>query len=238
MGSQTWSIVLFCYNEEKTIAPVYQATLNLLKEKVTVGFEIIVVDDGSTDHSVNEIHKLQHQFPSHTKVVLHPKNIGIGRALRSGYTNAQFENVCCIPADGQFDVNELIPFLNFDSDTFISFYRVENLQYTSFRNVLSFFNKKINSFFLSIRLKDVNWVKVYKRREIKSFEWKLNSSLLESELCAKLLAKGNKVIEVESVFHPRQAGVSKGASFKIFNMALKETLLLILVMFIFKRKLK
>ena len=120
MGSQTWSIVIFCYNEEKTITPVYHAALTILKANVQAGFEIVIVDDGSTDLSVNEIHKLQHQFPALTKVVLHPKNLGIGRALRSGYTNAKFENVCCIPADGQFDVIELIPYLRFDAHTFIS----------------------------------------------------------------------------------------------------------------------
>jgi glycosyltransferase involved in cell wall biosynthesis len=238
MASQSWSVIIFCYNEEITVKTVYHAVLDVLKKNVQANFEIVIVDDGSSDQSVNEIHKLQEQYPSYTKVVLHPKNLGIGKALRSGYTNSKYENVCAVPADGQFDVTELIPYLSFDERTIISFYRRENLLYTSFRNILSYINKRINSFFMGIRLRDVNWVKAYKNKEIKSFEWKLNSSLIESELCAKLLAKGNKVIEVVSVYHPRQAGVSKGASIKIVLQALKETLKLIFIMFAFKRKIR
>ena len=238
MNTQTWSIVIFCFNEEKTIIPVYHSVLSILKNNVQAAFEIVIVDDGSTDHSVDEIHKLQQQFPNHTRVILHPKNLGIGMALRSGYTNSQYENICSVPADGQFDVNELVPHLVFDNNTFVSFYRKENLQYTSFRNVLSYVNKKINSFFMGIKMRDVNWVKSFKNAEIKSFDWKLSSSLIESELCSKLIAKGSKVIEVVSVYHPRQAGVSKGASLKIVLQALKETLKLIFIIFFFRRTLR
>ena len=237
MLSQSWSIVIFCYNEEKTVSVVYHTVHDLLKKHVSADYEILIVDDGSTDNSVAEINKLKQQFPAFTNVILHPVNFGIGKALRSGYSNAKYENVCCVPADGQFDVKELTPYLIFEEHTLIAFYRKENLQYTSFRNILSFFNKKINSWFIGINLRDVNWVKAYKTNEISSFDWKINSSLIESELCAKLIAKGNKVVEVVSIYHPRQAGVSKGASMKIVFQAMKETLKLIFIIREFKGKL-
>ena len=238
MNSQSWTIVIFCFNEEKTVQVVFQSVLNVLQNHVQAPFEILIVDDGSSDGSVNEIHKLQQQFPKLTKVVLHPKNLGIGMALRSGYNNAQYENICSVPADGQYDVNELIPYLTIEPHTFVSFYRKENLQYTSFRNILSYINKRINSFFMGMRMRDVNWVKAFKTEEIRSFDWKLTSSLIESELCSKLIAKGNTVVEVDSIYHPRLAGVSKGASVKIVIQALKETLKLIFIIFFFKRKLR
>ena len=91
---------------------------------------------------------------------------------------------------------------------------------------------------MGIRLRDVNWIKAFKTNELKSFDWKLTSSLIESELCSKLLIKGNSVIEVVSVYHPRQAGMSKGASLKIVIQALKETLKLIFIISFFKRRMK
>lgn len=103
---------------------------------------------------------------------------------------------------------------------------------------MSIVNKKINAYFIGIHLHDVNWVKAYKTNEIKSFEWKISSSLIESELCAKLILRGNKVIEVSSVYHPRVAGVSKGASIKIVIQALKETIKLIGVIKDYKSLLK
>jgi len=235
MVPQTWSVIIFCYNEKETVQSVFYSVLNIL-QTTQADFEVIIVDDGSKDGSVDKIHQLHTEFPKIIKPVYHSKNLGIGSALRSGYTASQYENVCAVPADGQFDVKELMPYLNFDDKTFISFYRKENMQYTLFRNILSIVNKKINSYFIGIDLHDVNWLKAYKSKEIKSFDWKIKSSLIESELCAKLLVKKNKVIEVVSVYHPRQAGNSKGASLKIVVQALKETFRLILIMYNFKKK--
>jgi len=235
MVPQTWSVIIFCYNEKETVESVFYSVLNIL-QNIQADFEIIIIDDGSKDGSADKILQLYQKFPKIIKPVCHPKNLGIDSALRSGYTASQYENVCAVPADGQFDVKELLPYLNFYDKTFISFYRKENMQYTLFRNILSYVNKKINSYFIGINLHDVNWVKAYKNKEIKSFEWKINSSLIESELCAKLLVKKHKVLEVVSVYHPRQAGKSKGASLKIVLQALKETYRLVLIMYDFKRK--
>ena len=49
--SQSWSIVIFCYNEEKTVSVVYHAVLDMLKKHVNADFEILIVDDGSTDNT-------------------------------------------------------------------------------------------------------------------------------------------------------------------------------------------
>jgi len=236
--SQSWSLIIFCYNEEKTIASVFHATYDLFSKANVRDFEIIIVDDGSRDDSPLEIKKIQEQYTEHTIAFFHEKNEGIGFALRRGYSAAKNENICAIPADGQFDVAELIPHLHVPEKTFISFYRKENVQYTTFRNILSYINKKINYYFIGIQLKDVNWVKIYKNKEIRKFEWKINSSLIESEICSKLLFNGNKVIEEVSVYLPRKAGQSKGASFKILVQAMKETIKLILVLIAYKRNIR
>ena len=129
----------------------------------------------------------------------------------------------------------MLCFLNFEANTIISFYRKENLSYSVFRNILSILNKKINVYFIGIHLHDVNWVKAYKTNEIKSLEWEITSSLLESELCAKIYLNGGKFIEVLSVYHKRIHGSSKGASWKIVWQALKETWKLILIIQKYKK---
>src|SRR5262249_47054586 len=119
--------------------------------------------------------------------------------------------------------------LDIEDGTFMSFYRLDNVQYMRFRTVLSAANRTVNRLFNGIQLKDVNWVKIYKREAIMSFPWKMESSIIESELCAKLLLSGHRVIEVLSCYHPRQYGKSKGASFRIVWHALRETLKLVWV---------
>jgi dolichol-phosphate mannosyltransferase len=87
-------------------------------------------------------------------------------------------------------------------------------------------------------LKDVNWVKIYKRASITAFPWKLHSSLIESEICAKLLLTHNRAIEVLSYYHPRKAGISKGASLRIIAQALRETPKLISAVHRFRKSMK
>jgi hypothetical protein len=64
----------------------------------------------------------------------------------------------------------------------------------------------------------------------------MKSSLVESEICAKLLLRENTMIEAESVYHPRKAGRSKGASVPIVLRAALETLKLVCVVGLYRLK--
>ncbi len=221
---QSWSIVIFCFNEVETVAKVTQKVLDVL-QTIADSYEILLVDDGSTDGSREEIIRVE-KTSEKVRYIFHPENQGIGHALRTGYFNVKYENVCAVPADGQFDVTELLAFAQVTPGSFVSFFRKENTTYTLARNALSYANKVVNKWLLGFDIKDVNWVKIYKTEQI------------ESEICAKLLIAGQKLIEVPSKYVPREAGVSKGASWKIVRQALRDTLLMSAVLGRFKRQLK
>ena len=74
------SIIIPCYNEEKTIFNVINDIRNI---KLDHKMEIIVVEDGSTDQSANIISSFDD-----IKLIRHKSNLGKGTVIRTGITNA------------------------------------------------------------------------------------------------------------------------------------------------------
>jgi len=234
---QSWSIVVICYNEAAEVRHVIESAQRVLDKIANQQKEIVVVDDGSRDGSAEILMEIGEKN-KRVRVVSHPANLGIGQAIRSGYRNALHENVCVIPADGQFDPRELIDFSVIEKKTFISFYRKKQDGYNLFRRFISRVNNWINRNILGIRLKDVNWVKAFKMDEIRILDLKLESSLVASEVCAKLILRGNQYIEAVSTYHRRKSGQAKGGSFKTVWKALIDTYKLICVVLKYKRELQ
>ena len=107
MAVPTPSLSVFfpCYNDGRTIADlVLEAERQLAA--LTDDYEIIVVNDGSSDTSAEVLRELTGRVPR-LRVVTHEKNRGYGGALRSGFASATKDLVFYTDGDGQYDVKEL-----------------------------------------------------------------------------------------------------------------------------------
>ena len=94
-----------CYNDAGTIASMVElATLTL--KKLTSGFEVIVIDDGSIDASRQILKELASKN-KYLRLVFHKTNQGYGGALISGFKNATKDYVFYTDGDFQYDVSEL-----------------------------------------------------------------------------------------------------------------------------------
>lgn len=235
--NQSWSVIIFAYNEEKTIASVIEKACIFLNRDESVTSEVVIVDDGSTDNSENIIKDIV-KSNNNVRYIRHPKNLGIGPTLLTGYKNAEKENVLAIPGDGQFDINELNDHRNFPEKTFLSFYREELPEYSLFRKTVTKSYGFFNKIFLKLNVKDINWVKAFKTKDLKNLDLQLESSLVSSEICAKLCAQGFKSIEILSVYHQRQGGIPRGASMKTLSQAFIELLTLVKVVSVYKKNIK
>lgn len=227
-----WSIVVFCYNERDNIAKAIENINAFLLKADIENFEVLIINDGSSDGTREVLEKIV-SLNSNLKLINHEKNLGIGRALRTGYNLASKEYVCAIPGDNQFDIDELLKVKPFSLDTFYSFYRT-NLYKSSYRKLIHILNKLFNKWFLNMQIKDVNWIKVYRKDQLKKVDFQLESSIIESEICAKLFKLGAKPIELPSKYLPRDYGNPKGGTWKTVSMAIKETWSLFWVVYKFK----
>jgi glycosyltransferase involved in cell wall biosynthesis len=93
------------YNDWATIASQVVVVSRVLRE-LSDDWEVIVVDDGSPDHTGEVLQELVKLVPN-LRVVTHPANRGYGGALRSGFAACTKEWIFYTDGDGQYDVREL-----------------------------------------------------------------------------------------------------------------------------------
>lgn len=103
------SVIIPVYNEEKRISLTLSETVKYLRKKKYL-FEIIVIDDGSTDNTLKEVLKLKKKIPEILVEKLE-KNKGKGAAVRKGMMLAQGKYLLFMDADNSTKINEIEKFL-------------------------------------------------------------------------------------------------------------------------------
>src|SRR2546425_2546037 len=99
------SVFFPAYNDSGTIASMVIRAVHAASE-ITPEYEVVVVDDGSTDATAQIADELARTYP-HVRVVHHPKNRGYGGALQTGFRSATKEFIFYTDGDAQYDPAEL-----------------------------------------------------------------------------------------------------------------------------------
>ena len=103
------TIIIPCFNEADAIEQTVQQIVETLSFEHDRTWEVIVVDDGSTDESKERLRTLSQEQPqAPLRVVMHTRNLGYGAALKSGIQRSRSELICITDADGTYP-NERIP---------------------------------------------------------------------------------------------------------------------------------
>ena len=99
------SVVFPAYNDAGTI-PSMVIGARLAARKLADNYEIVVVNDGSTDHTAEVLSELEAVFPE-LRVIHHPVNRGYGGALRTGFSAARKDLIFYTDGDAQYDPREM-----------------------------------------------------------------------------------------------------------------------------------
>jgi len=149
------SVVVPLVNEEATIAPLYDEVRRAL-DGAGIQWEIVYVDDGSTDGSYRELVKL-HAAYTNVRVVRLRRNFGKAAALSAGFGAAKGEIIVTIDADLQDDPAEIPALIAKLSDGFdlVSGWKTERQDSFSRRLVSHIYNG-VSAFVTGVRLHDMN----------------------------------------------------------------------------------
>ena len=203
---ESLSVVIPAYNEAQTIARVAADVHHALNGRLE--YEIIVVDDGSSDGTFAEARQLQ---GDNVRVLRHAVNRGSGQAIRTGLADARLTLATYVPADGQFDPNELPGFVAAAAGADIVVgYRTHRTGYGLVRKVQSALYVWLVNTCFGQKYRDVNWVHLWRVKTAAQLPLLSEGVFMQQELLTRAQAHGMTVVETPSEFHRRRGGVAKG----------------------------
>ncbi len=203
-----FSIVVPCFNEEKTLKKCIEKVLEIADE--TLSLELIIVDDCSKDRSLLIARELEDEYPQIT-VLNHTKNQGKGAALRTGFQKATGDFVAVQDADLEYNPMEfkklLVPLIENQADVVFG----SRFLSAGYHRVLYFWHYIGNRFltFLSNMFTDLNLTdmetcyKVFRREIIQGIQIKENRFGFEPEIVAKVAHMRLRIFEIGISYYAR-----------------------------------
>jgi len=203
------SVFFPAYNDEASIAGLVGDALALLPS-LTDDFEVIVVDDGSTDGTAAVLDELA-RGDSRVRVVNHGVNRGYGAALRTGFASASKDLVFYTDGDGQYDVRELVQLrtLLVEGVDIVNGYKIQRADGWQRKAIGAAYNGLAHLLF-SIPIRDVDCdFRLVRRRAVEQVELVSSSGSICVELVHKLHLRGCVFAEVPVQHRPRVHGRSQ-----------------------------
>jgi glycosyltransferase involved in cell wall biosynthesis len=213
------SFIIPCLNEEKNI----ELTLNEVKKiglSLDVLFEIIVVNDGSTDNTkkiVENYVKNNYKDKNNITLVSNIKNLGFGGAYKVGIAHAAGEYVLMIPGDNSHSKAGVMPILNLiGTKDIIIPYPINIRARSYFRRKISMIYTILLNYIFKIDIPYYNGLVLHNRILLNSITINTNSFAYQTEALIKLIYKNCSYTTVPVLISERNSGGT--SAFKLVNI--------------------
>jgi glycosyltransferase involved in cell wall biosynthesis len=207
------SVFFPTFNEEENIEQSVRRAREAL-ETAGVDYEVIVVNDASTDRTAEIADRLAAE-DRHVRVVHLPRNLKLGGALKAGFAASRMELVFYTDADLPIDFADMTAALPLVADggvEVVTGYRL-NRDETLRRKVYSRAYNWLVNFLFGFRFRDINFsFKLFRREVIEQIDLRSNGSFIDAEILVEARKAGFSIEEVGVRYYPRVAGVSTLAS--------------------------
>jgi len=209
------SIIVPAYNEAQSLQPLTKEIMTVMKH-INDEYEIILVNDGSTDRSQVVIDQLGQQFPRYVRGLTFRRNFGKAAALAAGFDSAKGEIIITLDGDLQDDPREIPRFIEKIKSGYdlVSGWK-QHRQDPLIKNISSRLFNFVTGKIFEAKLHDFNCgFKAYRAETVK--ELALYGEL-HRFIPVLLAARGYKIGEIPVNHRRRQFGKSKYGSIRFIN---------------------
>lgn len=220
------SIFFPFWNEEKNVERVVESAMSVAKS-VAEKWEIIMVDDGSTDKTLEVMEKLAKMHKT-LRIISHQPNRGYGAALKEGFQNAKYDVIVFTDGDGQFDLSEVVRLIEgIDEADIVIGFRKKRFD-NPYRHILMNLLKIWDFIFFGFYFRDIDCgFKMFKRKALdRIMPFLSEGAMITTEILARAKRARLKIIEVEVSHHPRIYGDQSGGNMRVILRAILESFLL------------
>lgn len=220
---QSISIVVPAYNEENNVVEAVRGIVRTAR-RLDLPHEIILVNDGSQDRTGTVARALCDEVSS-LRLVEHYPNRGYGGALKAGFEAAENDLVAFVPADNQFNFEEIRLFLEqiADADVVCGYRAIRKDPWIRRMNALGW-NWLVRVLF-GYLCRDIDCgFKLFRREVLDSVHLISDGAMIDTEFLAGARARGFRVAEVPVTHLPRRAGRPTGANVRVIVRAFRDLL--------------
>lgn len=222
------SIFFPFWNEEENIEKVITSAKEIA-ESVAQKWEIIMVDDGSSDKTLQIAEKLAAK-DKHLHVVSHQPNRGYGAALSAGFAHSHYEYIVFTDGDLQFDFSEITKFIDkINKADIVIGYREKRRDKNLLKRLLLMYLLKVwDKILFHFSYRDIDCAfKMFRREAIEQLmPLRSEGALVSTEILAKATRKKMQIIEIGVTHYPRQLGHQSGANVPVVIRAILESFIL------------
>jgi glycosyltransferase involved in cell wall biosynthesis len=199
------SVFIPAFNEGKNVEVVFEKINRISLNDKYHDYELVIVDDGSTDDTKNKILEGTQKY-SFIKPFFHKKNSGLTEAMRTGFPNCRGEFVLFLPGDLESDPEEDIPLLLSKLEEGFDLVTGWRQGRNDGKMLASKIYNVVSGKLFDVRVHDMNWIKGFRRCVIEDLELRSDWHRFIVMMAANL---GYKIAEVKTNWHPRRYGKSK-----------------------------
>jgi glycosyltransferase involved in cell wall biosynthesis len=219
---ETLTVIVPCLNEERTVVPTVEGVLAVAPE-LPVSVEILLIDDGSTDGTADQMEWLCQKHPR-CRMRRNPQNRGVGRSVMSAYSEVPDKSwVTVFPGDNEIDFGSIHNFLKIRDqyDLILGYFQNPVIRPMRRRLASASFRQLVRSLY-GFDFRYLNGLKMYRVEVMRGLDVKSSGYAFTAEIIAKAMLRNPSLRIGEAPFVARGRAHGRSNAFRpaaIFNAA-------------------